>query len=142
MRKRIWKDNLPLLEEMSEKYGASISVSDPFEDPDGDILCDVIVHSDDHAVIYNIRHDYEENRVHLIDPKPTAKHCLGKGEVVKRLCKLCKHVESTVFNGTTPCDCFCIPQREENSFKFDEMILAFVESAVYEKIEKQEKQNV
>ena len=61
---------------------------------------------------------------------------LTKPEIIKKLCDLCTHVNSKVFDYTLATDCFCDKPEDEN-YRFNQEVLEFIRQAVSEKISKE-----
>lgn len=58
-----------------------------------------------------------------------------KQEVISRLCALASEVGSEVFNNMFASDCFCGNNKTfENDFRFDDIVLEWIEATVRAKI--------
>jgi hypothetical protein len=57
-----------------------------------------------------------------------------KLEVIRRLCLLASEVGTMVYNDESDHDCFCSIHDEHDEFRFDEEVIAFIESTVRQAI--------
>lgn len=57
---------------------------------------------------------------------------MNKSEVFNALCELCSEVNTEVFDGNVGSDCLCESKHDAylHDFRFDPLILGFIQSAV------------
>ena len=67
---------------------------------------------------------------------------MKKVDVIRKLCSLSTNVGNEVFGNLNPHDCFCDMSKMRNpcDFQFSEEIIAFIETAILEKIQSTNKE--